>query len=59
MTQEEQNEQQRQAKIARLKRCQKRYRMLENGANPAELLSLKCEQAVIAKKLEVAQRGGR
>jgi len=56
MTPEEQKKLQRQAKIERLRRCQKRYRMLENGASHAELISLKCEQAVIAKKLEVSSR---
>ena len=56
MTPEEQIKLERQEKIERLRRCQKRYRMLENGASPEELISLKCEQAVVAKKLEVAQR---
>jgi hypothetical protein len=59
MTQEEQKELQRQAKIERLRMLQKQYRMLEKGASPEESLALKCEGAVLAKRLEVAQRGGR
>ena len=59
MTPEEQKELQRQAKIERLRMLQKQYRMLENGATPAESLALKCESAVLAKRLEVASRGDR
>ena len=59
MTPEEQKKLQRQAKIERLRMLQKQYRMLENGASPQEALALKCESAVLAKRLEVAQRDGR
>ena len=59
MTEEERRKLQRQAKIERLRMLQKQYRMLENGATTQESLALKCEGAVLAKRLEVAQRDGR
>ena len=59
MTPEEQKKLQIQSKIERLRMLQKQYRMLENGASKEETLALKCESAVLAKRLEVAQRGGR
>ena len=48
-----------QAKIERLKWLQKQYQVMQLGASKEEKMALRCESAVLAKRLEVAQRGGR
>lgn len=57
MTLEEQKR--KQDKIERLKWLQEQYKRLQIGATKEEKLGLLCESAVIAKRLEVAQRGSR
>ena len=47
-----------QAKIERLKWLQKQYIKMQLGASKEEKVALRCESAVLAKRLEVAQRGG-
>ena len=46
-------------KIERLKLLRKEYQKMMLGASPEEKIALRCESAVLSKRLEVAQRGVR
>lgn len=46
-------------KIERLVWLRDQYRRMQLGASKEEKMALRYESAVLAKRLEVAQRGGR
>lgn len=46
-------------KYERLNWLREQYRKMQLGASKEEKIALKCESAVLAKRLEVASRGER